>query len=118
MKSTDDWVLEKNSIFGKNRDPCSGPSKEAPQVQEEEIGRSPHGFVGDQHQDDKDIPNHADREDKAEKKFPVENSWMLRRYLILKKIKLQPEEDKAGVGNVSWKRWYLNLIVSEFWDTE
>ena len=74
MKSTDDWVLEKNSIFGKNRDPCSDPSKEAPQVQEEEIGRSPHGFVGDQHQDDKDIPNHADREDKAEKKFPVENS--------------------------------------------
>ena len=58
---------------------------EAPQVQEEEIGWSPHGFVRDQHQDDKDIPNHADREDKAEKKFPVENSWMLRRYLILKR---------------------------------
>ena len=43
--------------------------KEAPQVQEEEIGRSPHGFVGDQNQDDENIPDHANREDKAEKKF-------------------------------------------------
>ena len=43
--------------------------KEAPQVQEDEIGWSPHGFVGDQNQDDENIPDHADREDKAEKKF-------------------------------------------------
>ena len=46
-----------------------GFPKEAPQVQEEEIGWSPHGFVGDQNQDDENIPDHADREDKAEKKF-------------------------------------------------
>ena len=67
--AADDQDKQVGDARNRSRQIVFSDPRDAPQVQEEEIGRSPHGFVGDQNQDDEDIPDHADREDKAEKKF-------------------------------------------------
>ena len=59
-------VQDKKSWLNFSSDGCV---EETPQVEKEEVCGSPHGFVGDQNQDDENIPDHANREDKAEKKF-------------------------------------------------
>ena len=64
-------VQDKKSWLNFSSDGCV---EETPQVEKEEVCGSPHGFVGDEHEDDKHVADDTDRKHKAGKEY---KSWKL-----------------------------------------
>ena len=59
-------VQDKKSWLNFSSDGCV---EETPQVEKEEVCGSPHGFVGDEHEDDKHVADDTDCEHEAETKI-------------------------------------------------